>query len=729
MVDKWVINRAGLINFWYYDEEEFHFSNGRLLLRGSNGSGKSVTMQSFIPLLLDGNRSPERLDPFGSRARKMDNYLLGEEDTGQDERTGYLYMEFVKKNSYRYLTIGMGFQARRGKPLNSWGFSITDGRRIGKDFQLYKDIGDKVPYSKMELKNRIADGGEVHDGQGNYMEMVNKLLFGFENIDEYDELIKLLVQLRTPKLSKDFKPTVIYDIMNNAIQPLSDEDLRPMSEAIENMDNIKTQLETLRESKDAADRLKKEYDRYNTIVLLEKAENYLSAEKELSDSRNEFAKQEEELERYNNAHLEAEKKLELLRSDQKLYDQKKQELEKRDSFQVKQELDQREERELELKTRKQEKNKILDDKKERERKLRYKLKNIEEDYQVLGRKIDKILKEMADLAKECNFDEHAFASEEISKRPPVEYDFTYLKNELIRYRDRIAQGRDKLAEQEKQRHEYGQTLQLLDEMKKRKKYALRELDRVQNYFDEIREEYLEAAYRWQKNNTLLKLSQKEIVDITRIIRSYGEGKTYDDIIVELRKKVNELESAIHKKLSRLESDKTNWQEELDQKEVELEQWKQRKEPEPQREEKVVLNRERMMKADIPFIPLYKAVDFQEQLSPETRGILEEGLLDMGLLDAVIVPEEYREDILNMGKGIADKYIFSEPQLMTHELSLLLKPEKIEDSRITPAVIDQALKSIVLNEKDSLTFLNEKGEYNIGILKGKASAPLRPNILG
>ena len=54
--NSWRLNRAGLINFWYYDQQEFEFAEGRMLLRGSNGSGKSVTMQSFIPLLLDGNR-------------------------------------------------------------------------------------------------------------------------------------------------------------------------------------------------------------------------------------------------------------------------------------------------------------------------------------------------------------------------------------------------------------------------------------------------------------------------------------------------------------------------------------------------------------------------------------------------------------------------------------------------------------------------------------------------
>ena len=36
--------RIGLINFWLYDEEIFEFEDGKLLLRGTNGSGKSVTM-------------------------------------------------------------------------------------------------------------------------------------------------------------------------------------------------------------------------------------------------------------------------------------------------------------------------------------------------------------------------------------------------------------------------------------------------------------------------------------------------------------------------------------------------------------------------------------------------------------------------------------------------------------------------------------------------------------
>ena len=59
MNSRWQASKIGLVNFWYYDEQEFPFVKGRMLLGGSNGSGKSVTMQSVVPLLLDGNMSPE----------------------------------------------------------------------------------------------------------------------------------------------------------------------------------------------------------------------------------------------------------------------------------------------------------------------------------------------------------------------------------------------------------------------------------------------------------------------------------------------------------------------------------------------------------------------------------------------------------------------------------------------------------------------------------------------
>ena len=97
MNNRWKMNRIGFVNFWLYDEEDFEFEDGKLLLRGQNGSGKSITTQSFIPFVLDGDRTPSRLDPFGSSDRRMEYYFLGEE--GRDEATGYLYLEFKKEET------------------------------------------------------------------------------------------------------------------------------------------------------------------------------------------------------------------------------------------------------------------------------------------------------------------------------------------------------------------------------------------------------------------------------------------------------------------------------------------------------------------------------------------------------------------------------------------------------------------------------------------------------
>ncbi len=88
MGSRWKMNRMGFVNFWLYDEETFTFEDGKLLLRGQNGSGKSITTQSFIPFILDGDRTPSRLDPFGSSDRKMEYYFLG--DGEKEEATGYL---------------------------------------------------------------------------------------------------------------------------------------------------------------------------------------------------------------------------------------------------------------------------------------------------------------------------------------------------------------------------------------------------------------------------------------------------------------------------------------------------------------------------------------------------------------------------------------------------------------------------------------------------------------
>ena len=73
--DRWKPLRAGLVDMFYYDAEEFWFHDGRLLLRGNNGTGKSKVLALTLPFLLDGELAPHRVEPDGDRQKKMEDKL------------------------------------------------------------------------------------------------------------------------------------------------------------------------------------------------------------------------------------------------------------------------------------------------------------------------------------------------------------------------------------------------------------------------------------------------------------------------------------------------------------------------------------------------------------------------------------------------------------------------------------------------------------------------------
>ncbi len=727
--NSWIINKTGLLNFWYYDEEEFNFLDGKLLLRGANGSGKSVTMQSFIPLLLDGNKSPERLDPFGSRARKLENYLLGEQEHGKDESTGYIYMEFKKANTENYLTIGMGLRARRGKTPSFWGFVITDGRRVGRDIFLYKDMGGKVPLSKKQLKNRIGEGGEVVDGQREYMGLVNKHIFGFDEIEDYDELIKLLIQLRTPKLSKEFKPTVIYEIMNNSLQPLSDDDLRPMSEAIENMDNIKIRLEELKVSKKAADKLKKAYDDYNRFTIFSKAKDFIKSQ----DNLNKLLKDKGELNKSKDEYiLEAkklDKEIEDMKIQQSTLEEKKKELEKHDSYRIKEELSKIEKILSILEDDQNKKEEILNRKRDQERELYQQIKKLVEKEEIEIKNIKEIIEEMDELAEEIKFHEQFYMKDELFKTIKSEYDFSYIEGEHKKYKEKIQKGKTALEKEERLKREYDKAYKESEDSIRKKEERQKALDQANILMSETKEEFIENIYTWRKNNKELVVSDDALIVVSRNVNNYGEDITFDDIVGEIRNEYNKFESSLNRERDKLSNEVEKLDENLKKKLDELTEWKNKRDPEPERLEGVNLNRERLKEQNIPHLPLYMTIDFNDDLSDEERGILEEALIDMGLLDALVIPSEYEDKVLDMDRHMSDKYIFAHPKFLNHELSTKLRVDKINIENIEPQRVDDILKSILLNAEAESTYIKESGEYGIGPIKGRVTTNHRAKYIG
>ena len=583
--------------------------------------------------------------------------------------------------------------------------------------------------TKRELKNRIGEGGEVHERQKDYMAMVNRLLFGYDQLEEYDELIKLLVQLRTPKLSKEFKPTVIYDILSNSLQPLSDEDLRPMSEAIENMDNIKSRLDQLKESKKAADRLGREFDKYNTCLLWEKAGKYLESAAEVAKGEAEEKRLEAAVEEYMQLQQTAEAKLAALKSEQEALEVKQRELIQHDAFRIAEELNKHTADLEEWKKEKEQKDGALQQKEEREVKIRADLTKAGNDLELLAAGMAEICTELAATAEEARFDEHFFILGDFPQNPVVEVDWQPLKKELQRYRELIRRILAKLREEEERNRAYDQVYGELEEAKKERETARLALERAEQLLFEVKEEFIEEVYAWRQANQLLLPAEAEMVRMQRMVNHYPES-SYDDLMAVVRAVRDELEKERLGAISSLSAAKDGLVERLQAKETELADWLHRKEPEPARSEEVLRNRARLKEAGIPFIPFYQAVDFRPEVPEELRGKIEEALATMGVLDALLIPAQCQEQIGASEKGAADRYLFPKFQLMTVDLANWLQPAVGGNASVTPEEVDLILRSIMIEESPDLLYLTEEGRFGAGgVLKGKVSAVYQSKYIG
>ncbi|GAU77735.1 TIGR02680 family protein [Fusibacter sp. 3D3] len=727
-MEDWKISRAGVINFWYYDDEIFHFEEGRLLLRGSNGSGKSVTMQSLVPLLFDGNKSPERLDPFGSKARKMDSYLLSD-GLDLEERTGYLYLEFEKKEVHRYLTIGMGMRARKNMPMQTWYFILLDNRRIGNhlDFSLYRDIGDKIPFSQRELENRIGQGGVVYTKQGDYKMAVNEHLFGYSDISDFEELITLLIQIRSPKLSKEFKPTTMYEIMQNSLVTLSDEDLRPMSEAIENMDDIKLKIEALNASRRSLAKIQSAYDKYNTYMLTEKAKRYLQYYDE--EKQGVKAQQAFELEnkKAQERILEIHHELHHLEDEEAQLKLKEISLQQHDLAQLAHEgeaLKDAVERYANVDRMKEEQ---LEAQISNENTLKYAIKEKQNLCDEAERELKKSMDAMAEEADAAGFDEHAFFIEEYLKSEET-YNFKYHNLQLAQYQNRVKEILRALKTQTEMTLRYDEALKIVEASSLKVDKQSRFVQETERQLNAVKEEFAEQIIKWEEQNGALKVERHVLQQVVERVYGYNETHRFDQVLEPLRSAYDQVKAKEQIALHKLSGEKELIVDKISILENEYKTLEAQKEPEPHRSESVIRNRNRLVEQGIPFVPLYKAIDFELNLSEEMKGMVEEALEDMGILDALLISPEHKEIVDHMDAGHADKYIFASPEFLSHNLTQCLIAEE-KDSTFSKNFVEDVLMSILLNDTPQHFFISENGVYGMGIVKGKVSGQYNSRYIG
>ncbi|WP_407289322.1 TIGR02680 family protein [Streptomyces sp. BP-8] len=268
---RWRPLRMGLVDIFHYDVEEFWFRDGRLLLRGNNGTGKSKVLALTLPFLLDGDLSARRVEPDGDPGKRMEwNLLLGGEHP-HPERLGYTWIEFGRLDATsgeaHFRTLLCGLKAVTGRGIARHWFAVT-GQRIGAGLDLLDATGTAL--SRDRLAEAIGGHGMVYDTAKTYRRAVDEALFGLGE-RRYAALVDLLIQLRQPQLSKRPNEAALSRALTEALPPMDQAVIADAAEAFRSLDEEKEELRAAREAEQASSAFLDHYRRYARIASRRRA--------------------------------------------------------------------------------------------------------------------------------------------------------------------------------------------------------------------------------------------------------------------------------------------------------------------------------------------------------------------------------------------------------------------------------------------------------------------------
>ena len=267
VLDRWQLNRAGIVNVYQYENEVLHFGGGRLLLRGVNGSGKTTAMNMLLPFLLTAHL--RRIDAAGEQSGILKSWMLDGRDDAQP--VGYLWIEFERQGEF--FVCGCGIKANRSSnEVRTWWF-ITS-QRPGIDFQL---VENRNPLSREGLRAALG-GDEVfdHNDRQQYRRRIELHLFNGTPIDQHIKLINMVrnprvgdrIDVDLPTYLVEALPQLSEQALAEAAQPLDDleEHRRSVTEMSRTLEAVHGMLDVYRAycSTDLRQRVDEGRDRLTT---------------------------------------------------------------------------------------------------------------------------------------------------------------------------------------------------------------------------------------------------------------------------------------------------------------------------------------------------------------------------------------------------------------------------------------------------------------------------------
>jgi hypothetical protein len=262
--EQWVPTRLILLNCWVFGYQVFVFTDGHLALKGANGTGKTTVLSAALPVALFGTTAPGALDTLSGKSRTLEYLVLGADDDLRDklyietERTTHIFLEFRRPTDGRYLTVGQIItgsrvgSAARGEQWNKNGVVIRDGRRIGKELALWSIGTNGVmdqPWTGSEARTALVDLAApsddrnlVTEDQAEFRRMVARDLFGTDRVADLMAYERTLRAVRRPMLNSDFKPAVVCDILRESLPDLDSALLDKIDASLAELDRTQATL-------------------------------------------------------------------------------------------------------------------------------------------------------------------------------------------------------------------------------------------------------------------------------------------------------------------------------------------------------------------------------------------------------------------------------------------------------------------------------------------------------
>ncbi|MFE1592528.1 SbcC/MukB-like Walker B domain-containing protein [Nocardia sp. NPDC058705] len=256
---RFIPTRAGIVNLWDYRDQEFSFADGRLVLRGPNGSGKTKALEVLFPFVLDGRIEPRRLNPFAGEERTMKSNLLYRK---QESAYSYVWMEFARGDwdDPETVTVGIGMRATRSADKVTRWYFVADGR-AGIDFSL---IGpDDRPLTRKQLAEQIGSDAIV-DRPVEYRAAIDARMFGL-GVQRYDQLINLILTLRRPQLAKNLDPRGLSQALTDGLRPLDEQLILDAARSFSDMEEVGRTLDGLVQADTATRRFVDVYRKYLAV--------------------------------------------------------------------------------------------------------------------------------------------------------------------------------------------------------------------------------------------------------------------------------------------------------------------------------------------------------------------------------------------------------------------------------------------------------------------------------